>query len=332
MNINILSCILDPMMRGIFAGDAKDLSVYAIAGSLFEMEQKDGGVFKSVLKTKLGWNRGKSVSIPFPENEDCELVKKARLEKWSIWSLEGGLETLVKTLKQHLVNEGVEILVEAKTREIIFEKNPQKITYLGDQVKHDFQHAFISIPAYSAANLFQSSPDTPLYELLNSIPYVDVAVVNVEYDKRLELHTGEAFGLLVPSCQKDVPILGIIFDTCAFPQHISDGSERTIFTVMMGGKWFENLFGPDPNPKDLENLATQQVKQILNLKQNPCRVLTKIHKKCIAQYTLGHKQRVGKIRDYVNMQNLPISFIGSSYDGVAINDAIMSSRKFVSYL
>ena len=85
----------------------------------------------------------------------------------------------------------------------------------------------------------------------------------MEYKKRLELHTGEAFGLLVPSCQKDIPILGIIFDTCGFPQHTSDGSERTVFTVMMGGKWFENLFGLDPNPKDLENLAIQQIKQIL---------------------------------------------------------------------
>ena len=51
-----------------------------------------------------------------------------------------------------------------------------------NQYEDYFQHSFLATPAYSAANLFQTSGDNDLCELLSSIPYVDVAVVNVEYN------------------------------------------------------------------------------------------------------------------------------------------------------
>ena len=326
------------MMRGIFAGDAKDISVYAIAGQLFEKEQKDGGVLKSVLKTKMGWSRTPKVTTttPFPENQDCELNKKAQAEKWAIWSLEGGLESLIDALKQRLIDEGVEIVTGVEdTCDMIFEDHKcrtKNVKFVGKQFEYDFQHSFLALPAYSAAKLFKKSEYAHLQQLLSSIPYVDVAVINVEYDEKLELSTGEAFGLLVPSSQKHVPILGIIFDTCTFPQQLSNGAEKTVFTVMMGGKWFKDLFGNDPNPKDLEDVALEQIKAMLKITQPPTRVLTKIHRNCIAQYIVGHKQKVEKMRDFVKSKNIPISLIGSAYDGVAINDAILSARQHVNNL
>ena len=51
-----------------------------------------------------------------------------------------------------------------------------------------------------------------------------------------------AFGFLVPSSEENVPILGVIYDTCSFPQ-----GDKTIFTVMMGGAWFDQLFGQNPS-------------------------------------------------------------------------------------
>ena len=63
-------------MRGIFAGDAKELSVHAFGAtsSLFDMEQKDGGILKSVVKNKLGLSQRQHVEELFPENESFDLV------------------------------------------------------------------------------------------------------------------------------------------------------------------------------------------------------------------------------------------------------------------
>ena len=49
---------IDPMVRGICAGNAKEISAKAfVAGPLFELEQEYGGIFKGLLKRKL---QGKS--------------------------------------------------------------------------------------------------------------------------------------------------------------------------------------------------------------------------------------------------------------------------------
>ena len=59
------------MLRGIFAGDAKELSANALSIPLLDMEQRDGGFLKSLLKSQLGWSKTKNQPSPFGENEDC---------------------------------------------------------------------------------------------------------------------------------------------------------------------------------------------------------------------------------------------------------------------
>ena len=320
------------MMRGIFAGDAKELSVHAFGAtsSLFDMEQKDGGILRSVLKNKIGLSHRQPVPDVFPENEKYDLVAKSRKEKWAIWSLEGGLETMIDALKEDLSSKGVEFLMETNVQNLNCDS---KNVYLqGDNVDIQCQHSFLALPAISVANLLQKTEMQSLNTQLLDIPYVDVAVVNIEFDGKLDLPTGEGFGLLVPSCEKRIPILGIIFDTCAFPQKTSEDLDKTVFTVMMGGRWFKKLFGPNPKESDLTNLAIYQLKSILEIEPliEPSRVVTKIHKNCIAQYTIGHMDRVRKIRSFIKENNMPISLVGSAFDGVGINDAIMSSRKQIN--
>ena len=319
------------MLRGIFAGDAKQLSANALSVPLLDMEQSDGSVLKSVLKSRLGLSKLKYEPSRFGDNEDCDLVRRARAEKWAIWSLEGGLETLISALKQHLLDKGVEIFVDMEIHQVICQKSQRDtVTFIGDKFEYNFNQAFLAVPADSAAKLFPTIKEGHnLHDLLASIPYVDVAVINVEYSGKIHLHTGEAFGLLVPSSQKDIPILGIIFDTCAFPQKDENGCEKTVFTVMMGGAWFKTQFQDNPDPKNLENIALEQIRTILKIDQSPSRVLTKIHRKCIAQYTVGHKERVRLIREYIKENDMNINIIGSAYDGVGINDAILSSRQQV---
>ena len=93
---------------------------------------------------------------------------------------------------------------------------------------------------------------------------------------------------------------------------------------MMGGHWFQELFGATPEKSHLENLALENLRKILKFDDLPEQVITKIHRNAIAQYTVGHSQRVSKLRQL--SENMPMAFVGSSYDGVGLNDAIMSSK------
>ena len=74
----------------------------------------------------------------------------------------------------------------------------------------------LASPAHTSSAIVKTlSPE--LSSLLSQVPFVDVAVVNIQFKGKVLDHQG--FGFLVPSSQPE-PILGCIYDTCTFPQVI----------------------------------------------------------------------------------------------------------------
>merc|ERR1712012_462283 len=106
-----------------------------------------------------------------------------------------------------------------------------------------------------------------LSSLLSLIPFVNVALVNIQYRGKVLDHQG--FGFLVPSSQPD-PILGCIYDSCTFPQ-----GNRTIFTVMMGGAWYNTVVG-DRSELEVERMAVETVSRILNISSDPVKCSTSV--------------------------------------------------------
>ena len=241
--------------------------------------QADGGLFKSLFKSAIGRSK---YHVPVALAQSSDLAKRSRLENWNVWSLEGGLENLTEALRDSVESRGVEVRTGQEVKSVTFSDNKAVIN---NNPELQFDHVFSNIPATSASKILSSH--SKLSALLGNIPYVDVGVVNVEFDGQIDLPCGPGFGILVPSSQTDIQVLGIIFDTCMFPQ-----GDRTIFTVMMGGRWFESLFGASPSEEDLALVAVEHVQKMLGISDEPARICTKIHRDAIAQYTVGHGVRL----------------------------------------
>uniref|UniRef100_W8BF45 Protoporphyrinogen oxidase n=1 Tax=Ceratitis capitata TaxID=7213 RepID=W8BF45_CERCA len=313
---------ISPMICGICAGDAKEISVRFLMNDLFEKEQKWGGIIKGVIFEKLFGKNEKPVSTGIFEEAMPKLYDKARQEKWSMYRVPDGIETLPRTLRDHLQSKEIDIQFSAECREITFTRDGAKMNIKGRDIYPE--HIISSIPSYKLATCVKNQHPS-LAALLTSIPYVDVAVVNLQYNVQ-ELFKMKAFGFLVPPIER-LPILGVIFDSCCF-----DMEGNTILTVMMGGRWFEENFGKDPTPKQLLDTALQHLELVMGIKEEPRFSRVHVLKKCIPQYTVGHKQRVADIRRYINQYKLPISLCGAAYDGVGINDVILSARTQVESL
>lgn len=302
------------MMCGICAGDAKEISVKFLMKNLFVKEQKFGGVIRGILFDIIvnGADR-----IKPPAFVPSKLFQQARDKRWSIYSLAGGLETLPRAMVQKLEqNESVALNLNSNCERIKFEPGgPVQVSINGNI--HKSRHIVSSIPSFRLAPLV-AHQHPKLAEDLKMIQCVDVAVINLYYKADLLEHDG--FGLLVPPIE-NLPILGIIFDSCCF-----DMEGHTVLTVMCGGKWFEKWFGKDPNEQQLLEVATEQVRKILKIEDKPDSHKVNILKSCIPQYVVGHHQRVERIRKYVHDHKLPISLCGASYDGVGVNDVILSAR------
>jgi len=305
------------LVRGICAGDSREVSVHFIARHLHQLEQTWGRVSLGLARDWLAaWVRPGQETV----EEQEELVRRARGEHWAVWGLQNGLETLVETLRDSVTSRGVEVVTGAEVSPV--ETDGARLVISGDGLQSSItaDKLVLAVPAFQAARLLSRlSPD--LSDLLAQIPFVNVAVVNMEFKGRQVLDH-EGFGFLVPSSQPQ-PLLGCIYDTCTFPQ-----GNRTLLTVMTGGAWYQSMVG-DSSAKEVEQQMVEEVRRILNISSRPVRSHTSLLAQCIAQYTVGHSARLTRARQIIQERGLGLALAGSSYDGVGINDTIMSAKHSV---
>uniref|UniRef100_T1IT59 Protoporphyrinogen oxidase n=1 Tax=Strigamia maritima TaxID=126957 RepID=T1IT59_STRMM len=307
--------VIDPLCRGVVAGDAREISVKTILKPLFDAEQKHGSIVKGMIK-RFTESRKKA---KFSQVQQSHLVKRANDEYWRMWNLEGGLQTLPEAIEKSIRKSGVEIQQNISCKAIRFSDNKVQISLSDGMLSVD--HVFSTLK-----NVIMDHPN--LSKWLSQIPSVSVGLVNLEFNGNCL--PVEGFGFLVPSNQKS-DILGIVFDSCNFPEHNGENCDKTRLSVMMGGRWFQSLFG---NPEKADNdfllrTAITAVNKHLGISQLPVKHEVHILGKCIPQYVVGHTQRVTDIRKYVEDHKLPLTLIGSSYDGVSVNDCIHNSKKNV---
>lgn len=314
---DIADYAISPMVCGICAGDAKEISVKFLMKSLFEHEQQHGNVVKGMFNSLF---KKKTKSKPSLN----ELTKRSIEEKWSVYTLKNGLQMLPERLEQFLLKKNVNINKNFEVEKIDFlDSNFILITDSSQNVIPG-KHIYSAIPAYRLAELLKAQ-HPKLAENLAAIPYVSVAIVNIFY-KDGSLIKNPGFGFLVPPKDKS-PILGVIYDSCCLPDQ-----QGTVFTVMLGGRWFKERLGEKPSIHDIIEIAKERLHSILNINVEPDAKNAQILEKCIPQYVVGHYERMTGIRNYIKSHKLPLSLVGASYDGVGVNDVITSAKDAVDEL
>lgn len=311
----IADYLISPLICGICAGNAKEISVHFLIKSLFEMEQNYGSISRGLVANMFRQKETQEYALP-------PLARKARIEKWNVYSFKNGIETLPKLLEQTLLKNGVKIEYNTKINAIQTRNDKISIT-LNNNKQIETDYLISAIPAVNLANLLKNQ-HPELAAPLQHIESVTVAVVNLCFEK--QLISKDAFGFLVAP-KENLPILGVIYDSCCFPK-----DNHTLLTVMMGGYWFKQQFGLNPADEDLFNVALSQVQKILGFSDSPKHFKVNILRDCIPQYTVGHTKRVADIESYLHKNQLKISVCGSSYYGVGVNDVILSAKNAVEAL
>ena len=109
---------------------------------------------------------------------------------------------------------GVEVRTGASVESVVRDGDQMIVRSGAGEVRCD--KLVLASPAHTSSAIVKTlSPE--LSSLLSQVPFVDVAVVNIQFRGKVLDHQG--FGFLVPSSQPE-PILGCIYDTCTFPQVI----------------------------------------------------------------------------------------------------------------
>jgi len=126
--------LISAMLHGIYAGDLYKLSVKSLFPSLWHMEATDGSITKSAFSSMLKQQRGRETIRDFITRSDIvlKLMKAGLLQEMrdaEVYTLKGGLGTLVKTLESSLRdNENVRFKLKQKVTAIEYD-------YEGDAIK-----------------------------------------------------------------------------------------------------------------------------------------------------------------------------------------------------
>jgi len=315
--------LISPLLCGVSGGNAKDMSVQFMFGSLYEAERKHGSVGLGLLKEAINsyWNHKKV--------DDLENTSITNIP--SVYYLEGGLQQLINALTIENKLQGVDFKLNTRCTELHFheDNNCAEIVFSnGQQLK--CEHVISALPGYKLASLFCSkSQHSKLTQLLTSIPMTSIVTVNLSYDDPNVMGHYKGFGVL-SSPLEQLSLLGIIFNS-----YIYGRNDNVDLTVMMGGYCFDKHFVKNSkciSEVEIARMAEDHVKRVLSIQSPPNVHSVRILDNCIPQYTVGHYQRVKKIQEYITGKRLPITLVGSSYHGISINDVIYTSmsaiRKF----
>ncbi|XP_063934357.1 protoporphyrinogen oxidase-like [Zophobas morio] len=306
---------MSALVRGIYAGDAKLLSVRACFPFLVSWEEKYSSVTIGALLSFLG---GKTRINDHQSDVEATRRLEGHMERSRPFSFKGGMFALVEALENYLLaQKNISVLKEHECTNIEYlpSESFYRLSFRNKQCQvktFDVQKLVCSIPAHSLTKLLLPTSSTlhRLITLLASIKFCNLAVINVAFSSRVVLH--KAFGFLVPSVGDESSLLGVIFHSQLFPAQCSSQHER--LTLMMNVASNEHVY-----TRDLEQRALAQLKSYLPITEAPSFVKGRILKNCIPQYEVGHLEKIKLIFDLVTRE-FGENFIltGNSYFGVSV--------------
>jgi oxygen-dependent protoporphyrinogen oxidase len=294
--------LIDPMVSGIFGGDARQLSLGACFPIMETMEQEHGGLIRAMIKKKkAAGKRGKKAGPAGPAGH--------------LTSFCGGLFTLVERLGE-LLNGNIALSSEIKSIEM--DDSGRYRLYMNNGDYEIYDYLILATPSFVSGLILQNiAPDAS--SLLKQIPYANLAVVCQGYKLSDIGRPVDGFGFLVPHNQ-NLDILGSIWTSIIFPEQAP--KDAVLFRTMLGGARRNEIIELGENR--LAELSHNNLATIMNIKNRPVFEKVIIWRNAIPQYTVGHRSRLSQIEHQLQ-PHANIHLAGNAYTGIGLNDTIKRS-------
>jgi oxygen-dependent protoporphyrinogen oxidase len=187
-------------------------------------------------------------------------------------------------------------------------------------IRENFDSVIVCSPAWVAGTLLQGV-DQPLSEGLAAIPYSSSITLNLVYDESKLPELKDGFGFLVPASERRA-MLACTFAHRKFLGRTAPG--KGVLRAFLGGMKNESLLS-EPDEVLIET-ARREFREILGITAEPDHVQVSRWKRAMAQYAVGHQERVKRIQERVaGLSGLKLA--GNAYDGIGIPDCIRLGRK-----
>lgn len=294
------STMIDAMVSGIHAGDARRLSLRATFPKMAQMESEHGSLVRAML-AKRKQARADGEKSGGPAGPGGRLT-----------SFKNGLQELTDALAKEL---GDRLRLDTPVAQISDLGRRGVRIHLVEGAPIDADAAVIACPAWHASTLVRAM-DSELSETLQDIPSAPLAVAHLGYRLQATGHACDGFGFLVPRGQ-EVRILGALWVSTIFEGRAPDGG--LLMTVMIGGAHDESVL--ELGDKELMTIILGDLSRTMGIAARPYFSRLIKHERGIPQYTLGHPERIEMISARL-AEHPGLYLSGNSYRGISVNSCI----------
>ena len=295
----MVDLLADPLLSGVYGGEASQLSVRAVLARFAEMEAKHGSLGRAMLasrKKMAAATKGPARSL--------------------FTSLKDGMQQMVDAL---LARIDPAALRTSSIVQSVFPENEGWTVSAGYESDR-FDAVIIAAPARAAAAVLESA-DANLARELAGINYSSSVTVTLGYDESVRRSLPPGFGFLVPRSAGH-RMLAATFVHNKFPHRAPEN--RALVRCFLGGSRDEEILSS--SEEQILEIVRNELRQIIGLNAEPLFARAYKWKAAMAQYSVGHLERLTRIQALC--EKLPgLALAGNGFSGIGVPDCVRSGTE-----
>ncbi len=311
-----LERIAQPMVAGIYTADAEKLSLASTFPRFLELEKQYGSVIRGLKKSRHAAHQKRA-------SQSFDGAKQASGPRYNMFkSFRGGMATLVEALIAALPPETC-----------FFQQVVQNISPCHQETRSGWKVELeqaekpllvdllcLAMPLKASARLVaESCPE--LGHELGGVGYADAAIAHLAFQREQISHPLNGMGFVVPAVEGR-KIIG-----CSFLNVKWEGrgpGNRVLLRVFVGGALHQDIF--QRSDHELIELAQSEIQDLLGIKGRPEYAQLCRWPASMAQYEVGHKQKLERIRK-LESELSGFALASNGLEGVGIPDCIRGGKR-----
>ncbi|MFJ8794746.1 protoporphyrinogen oxidase [Streptomyces sp. NPDC102462] len=302
----VVDRLVEPLLGGVYAGDAYRISMRAAVPQLFQALQTHDSLTAAVRDLQ-----ARTAADPRPGPV--------------FQGIEGGVGRLPLAVAEAVRARGGAVLTSTAVTELRREAAGGWRVVAADRVRHA-DAVVVAVPAPVAAGLLAAESPGAAAEL-RAVEYASMALVTLAY-RRDAVTLPEGSGFLVP------PVDGHTVKASTFASRkwgwIAEEDPGVMVLRTSVGRYGETeILGRED--ADLIDVSRHDLREATGLTAEPLETRVTRWTEALPQYPVGHHARVARIREHV--AKLPgLAVCGAQYDGVGIPACVASAEAAVDRL
>jgi oxygen-dependent protoporphyrinogen oxidase len=301
--------LADPLLSGVYGGNSASLSVRAVLQRFAEMERTHGSLGRAMLAARRKMSSGPRKPAP------------------SLFtSLKNGMQSLAEAIVSRL--NPASLLTNTAVQTARPEASGWMVSTAG--AAEHFDALIVALPGGAAASVL-SEASADLSTELAAIQYSSSITVVMGYDLEVRQSLPPGFGFLVPRSEGK-RLLAATFVHNKFPHRAPE--DRALLRCFFAGSNAEAVW--DLKDQQIIDIVRHELRQILGaqipgLREEPLFARVYKWKSAMAQYGVGHLERLDKIERIV--KQIPgLTLAGNAYRGIGVPDCVRSGREAAKQL